>query len=59
YEQQFGEIKLTQAQPAPGGARVLYATQGATDREALVGFLSDLRTDEAATIERIRNREGQ
>lgn len=34
-------------------------TQGATDREALVGFLSDLRTDEAATIERIRNREGQ
>lgn len=27
-----------------------------TDRSALLGFLSDLRTDEAATIERIRQR---
>lgn len=30
--------------------------EGMTDRSALLGFLSDLRTDEAATIERIRQR---
>ncbi|MDR5656726.1 secretion system protein [Halodesulfurarchaeum sp. HSR-GB] len=30
-------------------------TGDSTDRERLMGFLADLRTDEAATIERIRN----
>jgi len=30
--------------------------EGTTDRERLLGFLSDLRTDEAATIERISSR---
>ena len=30
--------------------------EGQTDREQLLGFLSDLRTDEAATIERISSR---
>ncbi|MDZ7849340.1 MAG: hypothetical protein U5K70_00505 [Halodesulfurarchaeum sp.] len=31
-------------------------SEGATDRESLMRFLADLRTDEAATIERIRDR---
>lgn len=31
-------------------------SEGATDRESLMGFLADLRTDETATIERIRDR---
>ncbi len=32
-------------------------TDGSTDRESLMGFLADLRTDEAATIERIQTRD--
>lgn len=35
------------------------AASGATDRESLMGFLADLRTDEAATIERIQTRESR
>jgi type IV secretory pathway ATPase VirB11/archaellum biosynthesis ATPase len=34
-------------------------SEGATDRESLMSFLADLRTDEAATIERLRNRESK